>query len=137
MGERHSARGAAFGDYDNAGLVEVLINSQDAAPALLKQPMRPANHWVGLKLTGLRSNRSALGEKVRLTVGSNTQSDEVRSGGSYLSQNDLRLHFGIGTATRVDRIEIRWPSGQDQVLRDVSPDRVVLIEEPRQAAPRR
>ncbi len=137
IGERQSARGAAFGDYDNDGLVEVLINNQNAAPALLKQTMRPANHWIGLKLTGSRSNRSALGAKVRLTVGSHTQSDEVRSGGSYLSQNDLRLHFGIGTATRVDRIEIRWPSGQDQVLRDVSPDRVVLIEEPRQAAPRR
>ncbi len=131
IAERQSARGAAFGDYDNDGLVEVLINNQNAAPTLLKQTMRPANHWIGLKLTGSRSNRSALGTKVRLTVGAQTQTDEVRSGGSYLSQNDLRLHFGIGTATRVDRIEIRWPSGVEQVLRDVSADRVVGIEEPR------
>jgi enediyne biosynthesis protein E4 len=129
--ERQSARGAAFGDYDNDGLVEVLINNQNAAPSLLKQAIRPANHWIGLKLVGSRSNRSALGAKVRLTVGPHTQSDEVRSGGSYLSQNDLRLHFGIGTARRVDLIEVQWPSGQHQVLRDVSPDRIMLIEEPR------
>src|SRR5258708_20522790 len=118
-------------------MVEVLISILYAETAWLKQAMRPAKHWIGLKLTGLRSNRSALGAKVRLTVGSHTQSDEVRSGGSYLSQNDLRLHFGIGTATRVDRIEIRWPSGQDQLLRAVSPDRVVLIEKPRRTPPRR
>lgn len=134
--ERQSARGAAFGDYDNDGLVEVLINNQNAAPSLLKQTMHPANHWIALKLVGVRSNRGALGAKVRLTAGSRTQYDEVRSGGSYLSQNDLRLHFGIGEARRADRIEILWPSGQRQVLRDVSADRVLRIEEPPQAASR-
>jgi len=129
--ERQSARGAAFGDYDNDGLVEVLVNNQNAAPSLLKQAMRPANHWIALKLVGVRSNRSALGAKVRVTAGPRTQYDEVRSGGSYLSQNDLRLHFGIGAAKRVDAIEIQWPSGERQVLRDVAPDRIALIEEPR------
>jgi hypothetical protein len=134
--ELQSARGAAFGDYDNDGLVEVLINNQNAAPSLLKQTMHPANHWIALKLVGVRSNRGALGAKVRLTAGSRTQYDEVRSGGSYLSQNDLRLHFGIGEARRVDRIEILWPSGQRQVLRDVSADRVLIVEEPPPAASR-
>ena len=129
--ERQSARGAAFGDYDNDGLVEVLINNQNAAPALLKQTTNPANHWITLKLAGVRSNRSALGAKVRLTAGARTQYDEVRSGGSYLSQSDLRLHFGIGAARSVDRIEILWPSGLRQVLADVLPDRVVAVEEPR------
>src|SRR5260370_17836634 len=127
MGERHSARGAAFGDYDNAGLVEVLINSQNAAPALLKQTMRPANHWIGLKLTGLRSNRSALGAKVRLTVGSHTQSAEVRSGGSYLSQNDLRPPFSIRTAPRFCRVAIRWPSGQCPLLAEFAPAQLIPL----------
>ena len=134
--ERQSARGAAFGDYDNDGLIEVLINNQNATPSLLKQTMRPAGHWIALKLTGVQSNRSALGAKVRLTTGSRTQLGEVSSGGSYLSQNDLRLHFGIGEATRIDRVEISWPSGQQQVLRDVLPDRVFAIEEPKTAGPR-
>jgi hypothetical protein len=129
--ERQSARGAAFADYDNDGTIEILINNQNAAPTLLKQSMRPANHWIGLKLVGSRSNRSALGAKVRLTAGGRSQSDEVRSGGSYLSQNDLRLHFGLGAAKRVDSIDIRWPSGARQSLRDLAADRFMLIEEPR------
>jgi len=130
--ERHSARGAAFGDYDNDGLIEVLINNQNEPPSLLKQASRPPNHWVLVKLTGARSNRSALGAKVKLTAGGRSQFDEVRSGGSYLSQSDLRLHFGLGQAPRVDRIEIEWPSGARQVLRDVPADRIIPIEEPRQ-----
>ena len=126
---RQSARGAAFADYDNDGIVEVLVNNQNAAPSLLKQSMRPANHWIALQLVGTRSNRSALGAKVRLTAGARTQYAEVRSGGSYLSQNDLRLHFGLGSAARVDRIEIRWPSGTRQELRSVAADHVLRIEE--------
>ena len=131
LAERHSARGAAFADYDNDGLVEVLINNQNEVPSLLKQVTRPPNHWVLLKLTGTRSNRSALGARVRLTAGDRTQVDEVRSGGSYLSQSDLRLHFGLGASTQVDRIEIDWPSGRRQKLRNSAADRVVTIEEPR------
>ena len=128
--ERHSSRGAAFGDVDNDGVIEVLVNNQNEPPSLLKQTLRPANHWITLKLTGTRSNRSALGAKVKITAGTRSQYDEVRSGGSYLSQNDLRLHFGLGSAARVDRIEIEWPSGVTQMLRDVEADRVTLIEEP-------
>jgi len=134
--ERHSARGAAFGDYDNDGTIEVLVNNQNEPPTLLKQTglkqaVQPPNHWILLRLSGTRSNRSGLGAKVRLTAGGRTQFDEVRSGGSYLSNNDLRLHFGLGTAQRVDRIEVEWPSGVRQTLRDVAADRVVTIEEPR------
>jgi enediyne biosynthesis protein E4 len=130
--ERHAARGAAFGDYDNDGLIEVVINNQNEAPSLLKQALRPANHWIILKLAGTRSNRSALGAKVKLTSGGRTQFDEVRSGSSYLSQNDLRIHFGLGSSSKAERIEIEWPSGTQQTLRDVAGDRVVSIEEPRQ-----
>jgi hypothetical protein len=128
--ERQSARGAAFADYDNDGQVEVLINNQNAAPTLLRQSARNGNHWIVLQLTGTHSNRSALGARVRVVAGALVQSDEVRSGGSYLSQNDLRLHFGLGSHPRIDRIEIRWPSGTQQVLSGVHADRVLAISEP-------
>ena len=82
-----------------------------------------------LKLAGLRSNRSAIGERVAVTAGGRTQIDEVRSGGSYLSQNDLRLHFGLGGAERADSIFVRWPSGGKTVLKDVAADRILTINE--------
>jgi len=129
--EKHSARGAAFGDYDNDGLEEVLVNNQNEAPSLLKQTSKPAGNWVLLKLEGVKSNRSAIGARVRVTAGDLTQSDEVRSGGSYLSQNDLRLHFGVGAARRVARVEIDWPSGAHQVATGLEVNRVITITEPR------
>ena len=127
--EAHSARGAAFGDVENNGRVAVLVNNQNEPPSLLKQSEGNANHWVTLKLTGTKTNRSAIGARVRLTSGGRTQMDEVRSGGSYLSQNDLRLHFGLGSARRVDTVEIDWPGGLHQVERMVPVDRVVSITE--------
>jgi hypothetical protein len=127
--ERHASRGAAFGDYDNDGSIEVLINNQNEPPSLLKAAHKPAGNWIILKLEGVRSNRSAIGARVRLTAGGRTQMDEVRSGGSYLSQSDLRLHFGLGSATRIDRIEIYWPSGQRQVERGLDVNRIVTIRE--------
>ena len=127
--ERHSARGAAFGDYDNDGNVEVLVNNQNEPPSLLKQSGKPAGNWVLLKLVGVKSNRSAIGARVRVTAGGLTQIGEVRSGGSYLSQSDLRLHFGLGNARRIDRLEIRWPSGASQVEKDLPINRVITIRE--------
>jgi hypothetical protein len=127
--ERHAARGAAFGDYDNDGSVEILINNQNEAPSLLKAAHKPAGNWIIFKLEGVRSNRSAIGARVRLTAGGRTQIDEVRSGGSYLSQNDFRLHFGLGHTIRVDRVEIDWPSGQRQVERGIDVNRIVTIRE--------
>jgi hypothetical protein len=129
--EKHSARGAAFGDFDNDGAVEIAINNQNEPPTLLKQAGEPPGHWIILQLAGTRSNRSAIGARVKLTAGGQTQVDEVRSGGSYLSQNDLRLHFGIGDATRIDRIEIAWPSGIKQTLTKLPTDRVTKIDEPK------
>jgi hypothetical protein len=95
---RHSARGLAIGDIDNDGTLEILANNQNEPPSLWKQSHRAAGHWLLLKLVGSRSNRSAIGARVAVTAGGRTQIDEVRSGGSYLSQNDLRLHFGLGSA---------------------------------------
>jgi enediyne biosynthesis protein E4 len=127
--ERHSSRGAAFADYDNDGVVEVLVNNQGEAPSLLRQPMKPANHWVTLRLEGVKSNRSAIGARIRVTAGSLVQTGEVRSGGSYLSQSDLRLHFGLGSAGKVDRVEITWPGGKQQIETTIAADRVVTVRE--------
>jgi hypothetical protein len=130
IAERHASRGAAFGDIDNDGSIEVLINNQNEAPSLLKATTPPPGHWVILKLEGTRSNRSAIGARVKLTAGGRTQYQAVQSGGSYLSQSDLRLHFGIGAASKVDRIEVQWPAGSRQSITNVAPDRVVNVREP-------
>jgi hypothetical protein len=130
--ERHAARGVAFGDYDNDGSVEVLINNQNEPPSLLKSARKPSGNWVILKLEGTISNRSAIGARVRLTAGGHTQVDEVRSGGSYLSQNDLRLHFGVGTPVKIDKIAIDWPGGAHQLEENAGVNRILTIREPRQ-----
>ncbi|HEX2917431.1 MAG TPA: ASPIC/UnbV domain-containing protein, partial [Edaphobacter sp.] len=96
---------------------------------LLKQTGRPSNHWIALQLTGTRSNRSALGAKVAVTAGGRTQSDEVRSGGSYLSQSDTRLHFGLGSASRIEKLEIHWPDGKSQIFEDVAGDHFYRVKE--------
>ncbi len=131
--ELHSSRGAAFGDYDNDGSVEILVNNQNEQPSLLKLARKPPGNWIILKLAGVRANRSAIGARVRLTAGGRTQLDEVRSGGSYLSQNDLRLHFGLGRATSVLMVEVDWPSGKHQVITNPPINRVTVIEEPQAA----
>jgi hypothetical protein len=128
--ERRSSRGAAFGDYDNDGAVEIAINNQNETPSLLKQVQHPPGHWVILKLEGTRSNRSAIGARVKIVAGEHAQYGEVRSGGSYLSQNDLRLHFGLGPASTIARIEIAWPSGTQQVLQQQAVDRILTVREP-------
>ncbi len=129
--EKHSSRGVAFGDYDNDGKLDILINNQNDPPTLLHNETTGAGHWLGVHLVGSRSNRSGIGARVRIRAGGREQFDEVRSGGSYLSQNDLRLHFGLGAATKADWIEVRWPSGRMNRLENVSADRVVEITEPR------
>ena len=127
--ERHSARGAAFGDYDNDGAVEVLVNNQNEAPSLMRQRARPLGNWITLKLEGRRSNRSAIGARVTISAGGRRQTGEVRSGGSYLSQSDLRLHFGLGAAAAIERVEVRWPSGIVQQVERPTINRVVTIVE--------
>jgi len=127
--ERHSARGAAFGDFDNDGMIEIAVNNQNEAPSLWKQTASSPANWVTLKLIGTRSNRSAIGARVKLVAGGRTQYGEVRSGGSYLSQNDLRLHFGLGDARIVDNIEILWPGGKRQTLEKQPVNRILDIRE--------
>ncbi|HEY7208735.1 MAG TPA: CRTAC1 family protein [Bryobacteraceae bacterium] len=129
LGELHSARGAAFADIDNDGAVEIAVNNQNETPSLWKQSEKPPGHWIILQLAGTRANRSAIGARVRVTANGRTQLDEVRSGGSYLSQNDLRLHFGLGDARQAERIEVEWPGGGKQVIQKPAADRVVEIRE--------
>jgi hypothetical protein len=119
----------AFADYDNDGSVKALVNNQNEAPSLLRIASKPSNHWIEMRLEGVKSNRSAIGARVRVTAGGFVQSAEVRSGGSYLSQSDLRLHFGLGRAVKVDKVEIEWPGGGTQVETGVLGDRVVVIRE--------
>jgi hypothetical protein len=106
-----SSRGAAFGDLANSGRVWVVVNNIDQVP-FLYEPSGTAGNWVRIRLTGTHSNRSAIGARVRVTTGKLTQTNEVRSGESYLCSSDIRLHFGLGEAKSIDQLEIRWPDRQ-------------------------
>jgi hypothetical protein len=130
IADRHSSRGVAVADIDNDGAVEVLINNQGERPSLLKQTGKPRGNWVLLRLVGTRSNRSAIGAKVRLTAGGTVQTEEVRSGGGHASQSDLRLHFGLGAAERIDKVEILWPSGVHDVRTNLEVNRIHTLTEP-------
>ncbi len=129
--ETHSSRGLAIGDVNNDGQMDVLIGNLDAAPTLIRNP-GARGHWLLLKLKGTVSNRSAVGARVRVKTGDRAQVREVRSGGSYQSQSDLRVHFGLGSHAIIDEIEIRWPSGPVQKLEKVTADQILVVEEPRE-----
>jgi hypothetical protein len=124
-----SGRGCAFGDFDNNGLVDIVVNPINDVPQLLQCFSTTGNHWISLKLIGTKSNRSAIGARVRCVTGAHAQIDEVRSGGSFYSQNDLRIHFGIGTANRIDLLEVRWPSGRRDQFTDVPVNQFLKIVE--------
>jgi len=105
-----SGRGCAFGDFNNDGLIDIVINPINDVPQLLQCSSRTDNNWITIKLAGTKSNRSAIGARVLCVTGSRSQIDEVRSGGSFYSQNDFRVHFGLGKARKIDVLEIRWPA---------------------------
>jgi hypothetical protein len=124
-----SRRGAAFGDIANNGNIDVVVLNVGEPPTLLLNTNRSGNHRLLFHLIGTKSNRAAIGARVTIHAGGMTQFDEVRSGGSYLSQNDLRLHFGLGTAERIDSMEVRWPNGKVENLKDVAADKIYTIVE--------
>ena len=124
-----TARGCAFGDFDNDGIIDVLVNPINGLPQLLRCTSKTGNNWITLKLVGTKSNRSAIGARVQCVTGDHKQIDEVRSGGSFYSQNDLRVHFGLGKMTKIDALEIRWPSGQVDRFADVSANQILRFEE--------
>ena len=125
----HSRRGAAFGDIFNTGNVDVVLLNVGEPPSLLLNRNEDGNHRVLLKLVGTKSNRAAVGARVTIHAGGVRQIGEVRAGGSYLSQNDLRLHFGLGKSAKIDKVVIRWPSGKIEVLENVSADSIYTILE--------
>src|SRR5882672_479549 len=114
---------------DNDGDVEVVINNLDGPPQVLRNDGGNANNSVLIKTIGVKSNREGIGTRVKLVSGDLTQIDEVHSGGSYLSQNDLRLHFGLEKRTKVDLIEVRWPSGIIDKITDAGVNKIITIKE--------
>lgn len=125
----HSSRGCAFGDFDNDGDMDVLVMNMNEPPSLLRADVKSNHHWLKVKLTGTESNRTAIGARVRVKSGSRMQAQQVESQTSYYSVNDMRLHFGLGLAAKADFVEIRWPNGKTEIVRDVPADRVVYIKE--------
>ena len=122
------SRGAAFADLDGDGRVDIVINNLDDQPTVMLNRTVSGN-WVELKLVGRASNRDAIGARVTITVAGRDQTAEVRAGHSYLSQSDLKLHFGLGSAKKIDAVAIRWPGGGLQKLTDVTPNQILRIEE--------
>jgi len=107
-----SSRGCAFGDYDNDGDIDVLVLNMNDYPSLLRNDGGNKKNWITIKLLGTQCNRTAIGARVKVVTGKHAQIDEVHAGTSVMSQSDLRLHFGLGLAPRVDLIEVQWPTTQ-------------------------
>jgi hypothetical protein len=122
-------RGVAFADFDNDGYVDLVVGNNGDPPLLLHNGGGTGNHFVNFKLVGTKSNRDAMGAKIRIRAGGLSQIREIYGGGSYLSQSDLRANFGLGAATKVESLEISWPSGSKQIFKDVAADKFYRIEE--------
>ena len=127
--EKRVSRGLAIADLFNDGNMDVVVEDLVGSPMILKNEGVPGRHWVSFELAGVKSNRLAIGARLKVVAGGVTQTDEIHSGGSYLSQNDLRVHFGLGTATKVESVEIRWPSGTTEVLKDLATDKFYAVLE--------
>jgi hypothetical protein len=125
------SRGIAVGDLFNDGHLEIVVENLEGSPMILRPQAPAANHWISLELRGAHGNLLALNAMARVTAGDLVQVDEVRSGGSYLSQSDLRLHFGLGPHALADRVEITWPDGSVQGLGSLPADRFYVIEQGR------
>jgi hypothetical protein len=129
------ARGCAFGDFDNDGNIDVVVNTVNDYPQLLHCISTLGNNWIKIRTIGTKSNRSGIGARLTCVTHSpgetkpHQQIDEVRSGGSYISQNDLRIHFGLGRALKVEVLEIRWPSGHIDTLKDVKANQLIFVKE--------
>ncbi|MGQ9592517.1 MAG: CRTAC1 family protein [Planctomycetota bacterium] len=127
------ARGCAVGDYDSDGDLDVAILCLDRPSRLLRNDVGNKNHWIKVRLRGTKSNRDGIGARVTVRAGDLVLVEERKSAASYISQNDPRLHFGLGSRTKVDAIEVRWPSGRSQRLLDVRADEILDIVEPEAA----
>ena len=131
LSNRTVARGACFADYDNDGKVDAFVVNLGARGTLLHNVSANTGHWIGIKLVGTKSNRDGIGARVEVFAGGKRQTAERVAGSGYLSQNDDRLHFGLGAAAMVDKLVVHWPSGREQTLEKLSVDRVLTVEEPK------
>jgi hypothetical protein len=128
-GPLQSRRGAAFGDINNDGCIDIVTLNWGQTPSLLMSHCQSGNHRVLFKLLGTKSNRLAIGARVTVRTGSLTQFSEVKGGSSYLSQNDLRQHFGLGSSNNIDEVTVRWPTGKIEVLKNVPADFIYTVVE--------
>ena len=128
IGEAHSSRGVAFGDFDNDGDIDILIMNINEPPSLLRNDVSGGGHWLKVRLIGVKSNRSAIGAMVTVSFGGRKQAQAMTSQSSYLSVNDPRLHFGLGGALTAD-LEVRWPNGARESVKGVGADRLVTMRE--------
>jgi hypothetical protein len=131
IASRHSSRGLAMGDFDNDGDLDAAIVNMNEAPTLLRNDQKSGSHWVRLRLEGAASNRAAIGAQVTVTAGGRKQTQTVLSQSSFVSQNDLRLHFGLGAAAKVEAIEVRWPNGATQTFPGAAADQELKLVEAR------
>lgn len=129
LARAESSRGAVFGDLNNDGKIDIVILNARAKPTVILNESATSNHWTTLKLTGVKSNRSAVGASARLTAGGRVRVDEVRAGRGYQSAEDLRLHFGLGTNSIIEQLEVRWPSGVTNTWMHLPADRILHLTE--------
>jgi len=127
--ESRVSRGLAVGDLFNDGNMDLVVEDLVGKPMMLRNHGIPGRHWAGFELAGQNSNRMAIGARLKLVAGGMTQTDEIHSGGSYLSQSDTRIHFGLGKATSIDSLEIRWPSGKVDTFKALSADKFYSVFE--------
>jgi enediyne biosynthesis protein E4 len=123
-------RGTAFGDFNNDGRIDIVVTSLNSSPQLFKNNTMAGGHWLLLQLVGGASNRDGVGAQIKITTASGSQYNQVTTAVGYNSSSDKRVHFGLGKVSKVDRIEIQWPSGIHQVLADIKSDQILMVNEP-------
>jgi hypothetical protein len=132
----YSSRGAAYADFDNDGDLDVVYSNLDAQPTLLENVSTGSNRWLAVKTVGKTGNRDGIGARLRIKAGSRPQYATVRSGESYLSGNDPRVHFGLGPAEEAAELQIRWPGGKEEVFSRIQANQILILEEGKGLRPR-
>ena len=130
-----SSRGSAFADFDNDGDLDIAIHNLDSTPSLLRNDTQNNNHWLIVHIEGTESNRDGIGALIRIETATGIQVREIRAGSSFLAQDDIRAHFGLGQHQMVNRLEVHWPSGRIDTTDNLQADRIITIREGRGLMP--